>query len=83
MSDAVTVDDEGPKIKPELMEPEQIYHCIYKDVILLFFVDEQKFLNCYEIAEPALVEKVKNNDTVNIEEMLKEYCNALKKDAHK
>lgn len=78
MSDAVTVDDEGPKLKPELMEPERIYHCIYKDVVLLFFVDEQKFLNCYEIAEPALVDKVRSSNTENIEEMLKEYCNSLR-----
>lgn len=83
MSDAVTVDDEGPKIKPELMEPERMYHCIHKDVILLFFVDEQKFLNCYEIAEPALVEMAKNDNAANIEGMLKEYCNTLKKDAHR
>lgn len=78
MDDAVTVDDEGPKLKPELMEPERMYHCIYKDVILLFFVDEQKFLNCYEIAEPALVEKVRSANPENIEAMLQEYCNASK-----
>lgn len=78
MSDAVIVDDEGPKLKPELMEPERMYHCIYKDVILLFFVDSQKFLNCYEIAEPELVEKVKKSKQENIEGILKEYCSTAK-----
>lgn len=71
MEDAVTVDEEGPKIRPELMETERIYHCIHKGVALLFFVDEQQFLNCYEIDEPELVEKIKTCD--NIEDALAEY----------
>ena len=71
MADAVVVDEDGPKIRPELMEPEQIYHCVYKGSALLFFVDDQKFLNCYEIDEPGLVEKIKECD--NIEEALAKY----------
>jgi hypothetical protein len=75
LSDAVTVDEDGPKIRPELMETERIYHCIYKDVALLFFVDQQGFLNCYDIDEPDLVEKIKERG--NIEEALAEYRASL------
>lgn len=71
MDDAVTVDKDGPKIRPELMKTERIYHCVYKGVALLFFVDEQGFLNCYEIDEPGLVEKIKECD--NIEDALAKY----------
>ena len=76
MADIITVDEEGPKINPDLMEPNRIYHCIYRDKVLLFFVDEQKFLNCYEIEEPDLVEKIRN--THDIEAALEEYACALK-----
>ena len=73
LSEAVTVDKDGPKIKPELMEPERIYHCIYENRVLLFFVDEQKFLSCYEIDEPGLVERVRQSGG-GIEDILKEYA---------
>ena len=59
------MDDNGAKIKPELMECEKIYHCVYKDKVLLFYKDDQNFLNCYEIEELSLVNKIKtcnNND---------------------
>lgn len=78
MSEPVSVDSEGPKIRPELMEPERLYHCIYKDAVLLFFVDSQKFLNCYEIDEPSLVEKIRNGGDQNIENALKEYVKNAK-----
>lgn len=71
MADAVVVDEDGPKIRPELMEQERIYHCVYKGSALLFFVDEQKFLNCYEVDEPELVEKIK--ECGDIEEALAKY----------
>ena len=55
MADAVVVDEEGPKIRPELMEKERMYHCIYKGSALLFFMDRQDSLNCYEVDDPKLV----------------------------
>jgi len=67
-------DDNGVKIKPEHMEKEKLYHCIFKDKVLLFFKDEDDILNCYEIDENELVEKVKassNNDAV--QKILEEY----------
>lgn len=59
MADAVVVDEDGPKIRPELMEQERMYHCIYKDSALLFFIDRQESLNCYEVDDPKLVAMIK------------------------
>ena len=66
--------DDGVKIQPEKMEKEKLYHCVFKDKVLLFYKDVQDVLNCYEIEEEDLVQKIKtisNND--DIEKFLEEY----------
>ena len=70
----VSPGDEGVKIQPENMEKEKLYHCVFKDKVLLFYKDVQDVLNCYEIEEEDLVQKIKtisNND--DIEKFLEEY----------
>ncbi len=65
---------DGVKIQPENMEKEKLYHCIFKDKVLLFYKDVQDVLNCYEIEEEDLVQKIKaltNKDEV--EKFLEEY----------
>lgn len=60
-------DENGVKIKPELMEPEKLYYCIQNEKILMFFKDDQQFLNCYEIEEKEIVEEAKqckDNDEI-------------------
>jgi hypothetical protein len=70
----VSSGDDGVKIQPEKMEPEKLYHCVFKDKVLLFYKDVQDVLNCYEIEDSDLVEKIKsisnNND---VEKFLEEY----------
>lgn len=74
MDNPISVDDNGAKIKPELMENEKLYHCIYKDKVLLFYKDDQDFLNCYEIEEPDLVNQIeKCNNTDDVEKFLDDY----------
>lgn len=73
MDRPISVDDGGLKIKPELMKQDRIYHCVYENRALLFFLDEQKFLNCYEIDEPELVDIIKQCDEESIEAALKKY----------
>ena len=70
----VTVNDDGINIKPENMEKEQLYHCIFQNKILLLFKDSQDFLNCYEIEEEDLVNQIKNssNDS-DVEKILQSY----------
>lgn len=75
MEEAVIVDEEGPKIRPEMMKSERIYHCIYDGKILLFFLDEQGFLNCYEIDDADLVERIK--ESKDVEKVLTEYAEKL------
>ena len=55
----ISTSDSGVTIKPEKMEKERLYHCIFKNKIILIFKDSQEMLNCYEIEEEDLVTKVK------------------------
>ncbi|MFB5630473.1 MAG: hypothetical protein ACE5RN_02680 [Nitrosopumilaceae archaeon] len=70
----VSSGDDGVKIQPEKMEKEKLYHCVFKDKVLLFYKDVQDVLNCYEIEDADMVQKIKkisnNND---VEKFLEEY----------
>ncbi len=55
----VSVDKNGVNMKPEKMEKEKLYHCIFNNKAILIFKDSQDVLNCYEIEEQDLVEKIK------------------------
>lgn len=69
----VSVTADGINIKPENMEKEQLYHCIFQNKVLLLFKDSQDFLNCYEIEEEDLVNKIKNTDNVDVEKILENF----------
>ena len=70
----VSANSDGVKIKPEYMEKEKLYHCIFKDKVLIFFKDHQEGLNCYEIEETELVEKVKQSpNSKDVEKIFEEY----------
>ena len=74
MTNPITAGDDGIKIKPELMEKEKLYHCIFQDKVFLVYKDSQDILNCYEIEEKELVEKVKqNSDNDTLEKIFDEY----------
>jgi len=74
VTNPITAGDNGIKIKPELMEKEKLYHCIFQDKVLLVYKDSQDILNCYEIEEKELVEKVKqNSDNDSLEKIFDEY----------
>lgn len=77
----VSTSDDGVKIQPEKMEQEKLYHCVFKDKILLFYKDVQDILNCYEIEEQELVLKIKSiSNKDEIEKFLEDYIkqNGLK-----
>ncbi len=74
MTNPITAGDNGIKIKPQLMEKEKLYHCIFQDKVFLVYKDSQDILNCYEIEEKELVEKVKqNSDNDTLEKIFDEY----------
>jgi hypothetical protein len=57
----VTAEPEGVKIKPEKMETDKLYHCVFKDKVLLFYKDQNDVLNCYEIEEKEIVNSIKQS----------------------
>ena len=70
----LTANTDGVKIKPELMEKEKSYHCIFKNKALLLFKDSHDFLNCYEIEEESLVNRIqKCNSDSELEKILADY----------
>ncbi len=58
----VSVDENGLNLKPEKMEKEKLYHCVFKNKAFLIFKDSQDVLNCYEIEQEDLVEQIKKCD---------------------
>jgi len=70
----VSVDENGVNFKPEKMEKEKLYHCIFKDKVMLVFKDSQEVMNCYEIEEPDLVEQIRKcDDDDDLEKLLEDY----------
>ena len=73
MTYPISAEKDGVKIKPELMEKEKMYHCIFNDKVVLIFNDQNEILNCYEIEDEQIVSKVKSSKEEDIEEILEEY----------
>lgn len=73
MDSPVSITDEGIKIKSEQMVKEKLYHCIYKEKLLIVYKDENDLLNCYEIEETEIIDTIKNNDSGDIETILENY----------
>tara|TARA_B100000029_G_scaffold177162_1_gene174483 strand:+ start:1444 stop:1692 length:249 start_codon:yes stop_codon:yes gene_type:complete len=73
MTQPLVANDEGVNLKPELMEKEKLYYCIFNEKIILVYKDHQDFLNCYEIEETDLVQKIKSNADQDINSILEEY----------
>ena len=73
MAYPISAEKDGVKIKPELMEKEKMYHCIFNDKVVLIFKDQNEILNCYEIEDEQIISKVKSSKEEDIEEILEEY----------
>tara|TARA_B100001559_G_C16111646_1_gene444187 strand:+ start:182 stop:445 length:264 start_codon:yes stop_codon:yes gene_type:complete len=73
MAEPLVANNDGVNVKPELMEKEKLYHCIFNNKIILVYKDHQDFLNCYEIEETDLVERIKSAADQNIDSILEEY----------
>ena len=73
MVNPLTSDKDGVNFKPELMEKEKLYYCFFKDKVILAYKDNQDFLNCYEIEEPELVQKITSENHENIDSILEDY----------
>ena len=74
MNSPLTADENGVNLKPEKMEKEKLYHCIFKNKVILVFKDSQNMLNCYEIEEEKLVEQIKKSiDDSELEKIFEDY----------
>ena len=73
MSDAISVNNDGIKLKPDIMEKEKLYHCIFNEKIILAFKDHQDFLNCFEIEEAEIVNKIKSANGKDVSLILEDY----------
>lgn len=70
----VVAEHEGVKIKPEKMEIDKLYHCVFKERVLLFFKDQNEMLNCYEVDEKDLVDSIKLSRTAEeVENILQKF----------
>ena len=73
MDNPIEVNDDGIKLKPEIMEPEKLYHCVFKEKIILVFKDHQDFLNCFEIEEKELVDRISSSSEEDVNSILESY----------
>ena len=73
MTEPIIANDEGVNVKPELMEKEKLYHCIFNEKIILAFKDHQDFLNCFEIEEEEIVNKIKSANGKDVSLILEDY----------
>ncbi len=70
----VSANENGVNMKPELMEKETLYHCVFKNKAILVFKDSQDMLNCYEIDEKSLVnEIIKCQSSKELEKIFEDY----------
>ncbi|MEE2601250.1 MAG: hypothetical protein VYC06_02875 [Thermoproteota archaeon] len=73
MSYPLLAEKDGIKIKTEQMLPDQLYHCIFQNKVMLVYKDQNEILNCYEIEEEEIVLKVKESKNDDIEKILEDY----------
>jgi len=70
----VSANENGVNLKPEKMEKEKLYHCIFKNKAFLVFKDSQDVMNCYEIEQEDLVEKIRKCDNDDeLEKLFEDY----------
>ena len=73
MSDPLSSEKDGIKIRPDKMQPETLYHCVFQNKVMLVYKDQNEILNCYEIDDNEIVSKVKEANDIGIEKILEEY----------
>ncbi len=74
MTYPLIAEKEGIKIKPEHMEKEKLYHCIFNDKVVLVYKDSQDVMNCFEIEEKELVDQIKQcKDDDVVEKIFEDY----------
>lgn len=68
----VRVEEEGIKLRPELMQVDVIYHCIYDNAVYIFFKDQEELTHCYQVEDPDAVSAIIRNP-LNLQDILRKY----------
>ena len=69
----VSAEPDGVKIKLEKIEVDKLYHCVFKDKVLLFYKDQNELLNCYEIEEKELADSIKKASPEEVENIIQKF----------
>ena len=73
MSYPLSSEKDGIKIQSDKMQPETLYHCLFKNKVMLVYKDQNEILNCYEIDDAEIVSSVATSNKEDIEKILEEY----------
>lgn len=68
----VRVEEEGIKLRPELMQVDVIYHCIYDNAVYIFFKDQEELMHCYQVEDPDAVSAIIKNP-LKLQDILRKY----------
>ena len=68
----VRVEEEGIKLRPELMQVDVIYHCIYDNAVYIFFKDREELMHCYQVEDPDAVSAIIRNP-LKLQDILRKY----------
>ncbi len=62
-------------IRTSDMTTEKLYYCICSGTLFLFYKDKDLLLNCFEVTETDLINKIKNiNNKNKIDKILEKYA---------
>lgn len=68
----IIVNEDGIKLRPEIMIIDKLYHCIFDNKVFLFYKDQHELLHCYEVQDPLVVKEI-SAEPSDIENILKKY----------
>ena len=68
----IIVNEDGIKLRPEIMIIDKLYHCIFDNKVFLFYKDQYELLHCYEVQDPLVVKEISAGPS-DIENILKKY----------
>ena len=64
---------EGIKIRPELMEVDRLYHCVFENAVFIFYKDQEEIMHCYQVENLSAATEIMN-DPDNLEQILHKYA---------
>ena len=49
---------EGIKIRPELMEVDRLYHCVFENAVFIFYKDQEEIMHCYQVDNSDAIKEI-------------------------